>query len=158
MKMDENNEFWRFSLRLYGKPGVAQECIRLQDLHKINVNLLLFCAWLDATSRFGLGPKGITTCEGAIFEWNRNVVAPLRSLRRSLKSLPANSIRERVKELELDAEKHEQRILFELAEHWADDEKLPSSAFSNLKTLCAKYSLQTADVAPCLIAAMEAAL
>ena len=41
-----DNEFWRFSLAVYGQDDVAQECLQLQQVGGIDINLLLFCAWL----------------------------------------------------------------------------------------------------------------
>jgi uncharacterized protein (TIGR02444 family) len=38
--------FWRFSLMLYRRPGVAEALIRLQDERGHNANLILFGLWL----------------------------------------------------------------------------------------------------------------
>src|SRR5262249_40267230 len=37
--------FWNFSLKVYGRPGVAAACIALQDGLGLDVNLLLYCCW-----------------------------------------------------------------------------------------------------------------
>ena len=42
------NPFWTFSLAVYAEPGVQAECLDLQDQDGIDVNMLLFCAWLGA--------------------------------------------------------------------------------------------------------------
>src|ERR1700680_2972326 len=40
--------FWRFSLRFYRQPGVADACIALQDARGVDVNILLFFLWLGS--------------------------------------------------------------------------------------------------------------
>ena len=37
--------FWRFSLRFYRLPEVADACITLQEQAGVDVNLLLFLLW-----------------------------------------------------------------------------------------------------------------
>ena len=37
--------FWRFSLRFYRQPEVADACITLQEQAGVDVNLLLFLLW-----------------------------------------------------------------------------------------------------------------
>ena len=43
--------FWRFSLRLYRLPGVAEACIKLQEESGADVNLLLFLLWHGVQQR-----------------------------------------------------------------------------------------------------------
>lgn len=157
--MTEENPFWRFSLQIYAREGIAEECIDLQDRHGINVNVLLFCAWLGAMSGVALGGTELDACENAVSEWDRSIVRPLRAVRRSLKVLTsADSLRERVKALELEAERAEQAVLFELAERWLASAALDAapSAISNVEALCARYSLRARSAAPRLIEILEA--
>jgi uncharacterized protein (TIGR02444 family) len=37
-----DDPFWRFSLDLYGRPGVAPACLALQDEAGADVNLVLY--------------------------------------------------------------------------------------------------------------------
>src|SRR5262245_32609530 len=110
------NDFWRFSLAVYGQPGVAGECLGLQDKFGLNINLLLFCAWL--------GRRGIVLTrehlEGAahsIASWHDHVVRPLRGVRRQMKlhheDVPA--LRAQVHRVEIEAEQIEQAMLFDYA-------------------------------------------
>ena len=46
----QGSPFWRFSLRFYRVPKVADACIALQEEAGIDVNLLLFLLW-QATSK-----------------------------------------------------------------------------------------------------------
>ncbi|MGC1841242.1 MAG: TIGR02444 family protein [Pseudolabrys sp.] len=110
--LQPDNDFWRFSLRVYDQEGVPNECLELQDLHGVNVNLLLFCAWI--------GPQAITLnrsdIEGAtqiVAHWDAMVVRPLRSARQEMKADPDMAIvRARVKAMEIEAERIEQAMLF----------------------------------------------
>ena len=49
--------FWSFSLKVYAAPDVGDECISLQDGYGIDVNLLLFAAFL------GTNPKTVQSWE-----------------------------------------------------------------------------------------------
>jgi uncharacterized protein (TIGR02444 family) len=46
--LDTGNPFWRFSLAVYKAPGVAAECLALQETLGNDVKVLLFCAFLGA--------------------------------------------------------------------------------------------------------------
>ncbi|MGZ3308467.1 MAG: DUF2390 domain-containing protein, partial [Xanthobacteraceae bacterium] len=41
----QGSPFWRFSLRFYRQPKVADTCIALQEERGVDVNLLLFLLW-----------------------------------------------------------------------------------------------------------------
>ena len=43
-----DSPFWLFSRSIYGTPGVQRECLELQDSFGIDINLLLFCAFVGA--------------------------------------------------------------------------------------------------------------
>ena len=115
--MPDAGPFWDFSVAVYGRPGVAAACLSLQDRQGVDVNVLLFCLW--CASR-GLRVTALEL-RGALEQvgpWQRDVVAPLRSVRRSLKGAPqagAEALRSRVAALELEAERLEQCLLESLA-------------------------------------------
>lgn len=48
MKIPSADQFWQFSSQHYGRPGVAQACLQLQDEYGANVNLLLLLVMLEA--------------------------------------------------------------------------------------------------------------
>ncbi|HXZ22055.1 MAG TPA: TIGR02444 family protein [Pseudolabrys sp.] len=109
-----DNDFWRFSLAVYGQAEVAEECLLLQRELGIDVNLLLFCAWLG-TRAVTLSAKDIEGAWTAVSSWHERVVRPLREVRQWIKTLSREefeSFRGRVNEAELDAEQIEQAILF----------------------------------------------
>jgi uncharacterized protein (TIGR02444 family) len=113
--------FWRFSLRFYRQPGVADACIALQDDCGVDVNVLLFFLWLATAKRRIAAAEVEAVCTKAC-PWRDDVVVPLRTLRRRLKDeVPlverhtAELFRTRIKGVELEAERLEQEALFGLA-------------------------------------------
>ena len=112
--MTEANPFWEFSLALYSRPGIADACLKLQDEHSVDVNLLLYCAWRCSVGA-PLDAEGVSAVDAGIREWRAEVVQPLRTLRRKLKSVSgSDSTRDLVKQAELDAERVQQLEMFKL--------------------------------------------
>jgi uncharacterized protein (TIGR02444 family) len=117
---DEKSEFWAFSCAVYDNPAVQQECLCLQDEYGIDVNVLLFCAFVGAVHAAVLSDRDVKDAVTAVGEWHKNVVSRLRGVRRALKPLAlekspiaslAARLRTGVKALELDAERIEQTKL-----------------------------------------------
>jgi uncharacterized protein (TIGR02444 family) len=107
--------FWRFSLVLYSRPGVAQALLRLQDRDGCDVNLMLFALWCGAVLRRRLDAADLATAEAAAAPLRDDVVTPVRTLRRRLKSAAepdAQELRRQVAALELAAER---RVQYRLA-------------------------------------------
>jgi uncharacterized protein (TIGR02444 family) len=130
--LDLDNPFWRFSLSLYGSDGVKEECIALQDVLHINVNALLFAAWLGAERGAVLTAQDFATIQGETGPWSTAVVQPLRQARRYLKPLRAQcqvyeDLARTAGRMELDAEQVEQALLFALAESRWPASRLPGS-------------------------------
>jgi uncharacterized protein (TIGR02444 family) len=103
---------WDWAVAAYGAPGVGEACLALQDHNDQNVPLLLWSAWIAATGRKPDEETIEAACDTAR-AWDGVVVAPLRSMRRILKAPvpdiddgPRESMRNRIKALELEAEKH----------------------------------------------------
>jgi uncharacterized protein (TIGR02444 family) len=109
--------FWSFSLQLYGKPGVAEACIALQDGLGCDVNLLLYCCWQGRACR-RLEAADLSRAIEAVEAWQREVVKPLRAVRRRLKAGVApitarecQALRRKVNDLELESERIAQAAL-----------------------------------------------
>jgi uncharacterized protein (TIGR02444 family) len=110
--------FWRFSLKFYRQPGVADACIALQDGCGVDVNLLLFLLW-QASEKRRLPLAEVKSIAEKVGAWNRDVIMPLRALRRRLKqdaplvaAGEAELFRTKVKGLELEAERLQQEAMF----------------------------------------------
>lgn len=74
---------WAFAV--YGRPGVEAACLELQDDHAMDVVALLWCIWAGRH----LGAVDAETMERALAEtggWQAEIVAPLRSVRRLLRT------------------------------------------------------------------------
>ncbi len=105
--------FWDFSLRSYRQAGVAELCLALQDQHGLDVNLLLVCCWAGANG-VRLSPDQVNDLVSAGEPWQRQVVIPLRAVRRALKRCPSASaiaLRQAVKANELEAERLQQATM-----------------------------------------------
>ena len=110
--------FWRFSLRIYGTPGVPPACLTLQDGSGVDVNVLLFGLFAASQGR-QLSAGDVAAIAAAIDPWRLNAVVPLRGVRRFLKDTPAGfeaqdipALRQRVKMMELEAERVQQEVLY----------------------------------------------
>ena len=162
----DDNAFWRFSVAVYGAPGVAAECLSLQDRLEIDVNVLLFCGWVGWSRNVQLISQDILSIADAVHSWHGSVVKPLRAVRKKLKGSLEYGIpdlREAIKSAELGAEKVEQDLLFTYAqEHWpvATETKTPSlkTAQSNLLTFCRLYGAGSDEGAQidCIVTAISA--
>ena len=114
----ESNPFWTYSIELYAQDGVAALCLRLQDERGFDVNLLLFAGWAAHCRGVTLDASEWRDLIAATQSWRETVLAPLRSVRRRLKTahlgaFPGNpeQMRAAILKVELDCEKTEQDFL-----------------------------------------------
>lgn len=103
-----NDDLWNFALACYAEPGAEKACLELQALG-LDVCLLLTCAWLE-TRGVGQNVQRLEELKQLSLDWQRAVVAPLRSLRQAWREQAATDtelagLRKRIKTLELDAER-----------------------------------------------------
>ena len=115
---DAAGEFWRFSLTVYGKPGVAPACLVLQDQYGCDVNLALYCCWLGASGRGRLTRAALAAADGGVATWRREVVENFRAARRAIKAAEmagGEPLYAKAKAVELEAERLLQSRLAELA-------------------------------------------
>jgi uncharacterized protein (TIGR02444 family) len=113
-----SSRLWSFSLAFYEHQGVAAALTELQDGAGLDVNLILFSLWLGWSGRGRFDEHGLEAADRAVGAIRVDVIEPLRALRRRLKTAADTDIRrlrERVKALELDAEKAAQDRLAALA-------------------------------------------
>ena len=127
-----SSDLWSFSLSTYARPGVEPACLQLQSAG-INVCLLLCGLWL--------GVRGVACNEHRLQQlrsvaepWDTDVVSPLRALRVNWKVVAAddgelNALREQVKALELEAERHLLVRLERSALSWPQGEATDLSAW-----------------------------
>ena len=104
---------WAFSLAVYGGDGVADECLALQERLGLDVNILLFAAYIGAVEGVRLEVSDIAAANAEVAHWQGEIVRPLRQVRRALKPMSAEGLRAQVKAAELEAEKIEQAMLWQ---------------------------------------------
>ena len=100
---------WDFAVRLHARPGVEEACLTLQDDHGQCVPLLMWRLWaLDRPIDTAVLRSAINVARA----WDGAAVAPLRTLRRSLRQpVPAVAdtdrlnVGDQVKAAELAAER-----------------------------------------------------
>lgn len=127
-----SSDLWSFSLSTYARPGVEPACLQLQA-QGANVCLLLCAAWL--------GQRGVTCnaqrlqeLRGVADAWDFDVVRPLRDLRTqwkvtATKDADLHGLREAVKALELQAERHLLLRLERSAQSWPQNDGADLSAW-----------------------------
>lgn len=139
--------FWDFSLQHYARPGVADVCLQLQDERGLNVNLLLWCLWLEECG-LELDAVRLQAAQKTIRVWDEHYVIPLRQLRRRMKvefgieDPDIDQLRRHIKQAELLAEKQVQMQLESLAKVWlasARNARLPPG--HNLSIYLQEYNL-----------------
>jgi len=118
----ETTPFWRFSLHFYRHPGVSEACIALQDDCGVDVNLLLFLLWLADDGQL-LSADEVKKLDDQVRDWRNLTIIPIREVRRKLKGartlLDAGKqelFRNKVKAVELEAERLQQEVLYAFAQ------------------------------------------
>ena len=144
------NPFWDFSLRLYAAPAVQNACLDLQDGSSVDVNVLLFVLYLASTGR-RITAAEARTVVAAIEPWRVDVVVPLRTARRNLKTpataidaTGADSLRAIVNQAELEAERLQQAALFGLAATLGSPAAAAAAAPANIEAYGAALGRQLA--------------
>lgn len=141
---------WRFAAGFYAEPGIAEALIALQDEAGADIVLVLFGLWLGLACGGRLDAAGLAAAADVVRPLRTEVVEPLRTLRRRLKSIADADIqrlRAGVGAVEIDAEK---AALDRLAAHVGELKASPcdgasrrAHAKSNL-ALCLGPALQSA--------------
>jgi uncharacterized protein (TIGR02444 family) len=98
---------WDWTTAVYGRPGVAEACLDLQDNHGQSVPYLLWAVWARADD-----PDLLVQAADVVRAWETVATLPLRGVRRDLKAahLPVadadrESVRAGAADVELAAEK-----------------------------------------------------
>ncbi len=112
--------FWDYSVEIYAKPGIADNLLSLQNDHGADVNMLLFCCWTGIT-RGVFTDQSFNKANDFSHSWCEHAVSPLRQVRAWMKHSGCESdsvdsdwcmsLREKVKSVELQAEKLQQYAL-----------------------------------------------
>ncbi|MCQ4321024.1 TIGR02444 family protein [Stutzerimonas stutzeri] len=117
----KHDDLWTFALACYAEPGVEKACLELQALG-MDVCLLLACVWLEIRG-VQHNAQRLEELKQLSADWQSAVVLPLRNLRQAWRQQAAidtelASLRQRVKTLELDAERTQLERLQQATQHW----------------------------------------
>ncbi|MFA3790975.1 TIGR02444 family protein [Aliiglaciecola sp. SL4] len=104
------DDFWQFSLFHYANSEVKRLTLLLQNDYSLNVNLLLFCGFLDAHKRQLSGSQFIELAK--FIALSVEEVERIRGLRLDAKSKQLQVYAQLLKQ-ELEAEKMQQRLIIE---------------------------------------------
>ncbi len=133
-------------VKVYGRPGVAAACLRLQETYRLDVPLLLAVLFGRISGR-ELDSTAIRTLDDACASWRDQVVRPLRNIRTAMKSHPwmasmprVPALRESIKASELNAERIEGEMLEELLK------ALPLAAGDCTVTALAELAADVLDI------------
>ena len=113
---EESGESLReFALRVYAQEAVARACLDAQERYGMDVNLLLFGAWL-AERGVVLSALDAASAEAQCKGWRESVIVPLRRQRRAWAGVAdLVSEYEALKRLEVSAELEQLAMLAALA-------------------------------------------
>src|SRR6202158_3222781 len=81
----QTSPFWTFSLGYYRGAGVSEACLELQDNCGVDVNVVLFLLWMASQKRV-VPSDQVKRLADKVRPWQTDVIGPIRSLRRMLKS------------------------------------------------------------------------
>ena len=130
--------FWAFTLAVYQKEGVSPACIALQDRLGLDVNFLLLCLFAGSRGH-KLSADDFARVEERVAPWRKNVIHPLRAVRRWLKEqqllrkAPSDQLRRGVLGYEIECEGVQQRLM-EAAMTIPEGASSASTAANNLKS------------------------
>lgn len=155
--MSDAGSFWDWSVEIYARPGVAEACLALQDRRGVDVNLLLLGLWLATRGRT-LPPDTAAALADQAATWQREVVRPLRDVRRGLKRREGDpavaALRREVAAVELAAERLQQTELErQVRDHTCAAPPTPATAALSWGRLLAEASLDPRWTGPLLRAA-----
>ena len=120
MTLDLDGALWRFAVSFFGRPDVSEACLDLQDRAGLDIVLLLSVIYADRMLTRPLSLAQIAELGEATLRWRKDVVRPLRDLRRFLKPPRAGFpeerllLRDQIKAAELKAE----QIQLAMLETW----------------------------------------
>ena len=114
-------DLWSFALSTYARPGVEVACLRLQE-QGADVCLLLCGAWLEQRG-VAFERERVQALLQLARPWQAQVIGPLRDVRVQWRVIAQHdeqlaALRERIKALELDAERELLVRLEALAQGW----------------------------------------
>ena len=116
MKVD--GPLWKFASAIYGHAEVSKACLLLQEQCGVDVNVLLFALWIAAERKIGVDVAAVREVDTTVRQWRQEIVAPLRAIRRRLKTGPrpapdeaTEGLRAKLQDIEIELERIELAVL-----------------------------------------------
>lgn len=108
-------DFWNFSTDIYRTKEIQQTLLNAQNRHGLNVNLALFCLFLNKHNIY-LTAEQLSLLNHRLVSFNTEFTSPLRKLRQSFKTRQSKldnyqEIRKAMLKTELLLEQQEQKTL-----------------------------------------------
>ena len=104
---------------------MPEACLHLQNRHDLDVNLVLFAAFVGAERGQSLTESNLKAARARVDAWHREVVRPLRAVRKRLKTGPPPApdgitahLRRWIQQVEIEAELIELDELGALISGW----------------------------------------
>ncbi|MDC6379149.1 TIGR02444 family protein [Pseudomonas graminis] len=126
------SDLWSFTLDFYARPGVEQACLNLQA-NGANVCALLCGVWMDRRG-VQFDPERARQIGQLADPWHEQVVGPLRDVRTrwkadAIEDEELKALRDRLKTLELDAERELLVRLQRLTKDWPERDAQPTGVW-----------------------------
>lgn len=102
------DELWQYSLEHY--PAVDGLLIELQDKYQLNINLFLLCGYAQQQG-CAIDELQLENLTAQCQRWQQQLIAPFRTLRRSLKARLSQQEYQAMLTMELALERHQQHQL-----------------------------------------------
>lgn len=145
--LPDAENYWSDMLKVYAKNGVSQACLSLQD--RFSIDVILFLTTLIACQKGCLiDDQAVSRLDAACAQWRAQIVHPLRLIRQQLKNKPlskakkdAHVFREKIKALELNAEKLQLNLLHDvlIILHWDKTKDVNQSHLSDTGRMVLQY-------------------
>ena len=104
---------------------MPEACLHLQNRHDLDVNLVLFAAFVGAERGHSVTASNLKAARARVDAWHREVVRPLRAVRKRLKTGPPPApdgitahLRRWIQQVEIEAELIELDELGALISGW----------------------------------------
>jgi uncharacterized protein (TIGR02444 family) len=117
---NDAEHLWDFAVAVYEEDGIKAACLRVQARYGLSISLLLGAIWAGMNGYGRLGATELETTIRRALEWHRDVIEPMRALRRLLRQQPPGGVEQQTHELrkqlleaELNAERIEQRLFLQ---------------------------------------------
>lgn len=158
MKFSLDNPLWNFSNKFYKQDNVRMACLTLQNEFGFDVNIVLYCCWMAHSGYPIIKIDELSEIISVIRPWQNDVISDLRKVRTRMKSnndikfgFHSNSLRDKIKDCELQAERIEQAILY-----YSGDKQTPNNnsdaihrgsvALKNLETYTNQISIKGGSI------------